>query len=198
MSSPGGIDKLIDDLDASSKKMRREAAGRLAEAAADPVVAGHLRGALTDRRPTCRWGVAFALDRAGHTDLAVAEVAVEVLGDRDADLRWAAARILTGAAAALPEIRAMLARAASGCSDARAKMALYCLRDLGADERPVFREALSHADTGVRFAALSALAGCSGFAPEDRRAMEEVAATDADAGVRRAARSLLDKRATGG
>ena len=192
------FDSLVDSLDTPSKRVRRDAAGRLAAAAANPNGAARLQALLDDHRPACRWGAAFALDMAGLRDSRVALVAVETLADRDADLRWAASGILGRCALELPETVAMLEKAAAGPSDERAKMAIYCLRDMGAERGALYRRALGRRDSGVRFAALSALAKCRELAASDIDAMEEVAVSDADQGVRRAARALLDKRAGGG
>ena len=187
------LDALVDELNAPSKARRREAADRLASAAAGPGGDGRLRAALDDERPGCRWGAAFALDRAGLADLRVVQVAVETLGDRDADLRWAAARLLCRAAGGLAGVEALLLEAAADVSEQRAKMAIYCLRDLGSGTTELYRHALLREETGVRFAALSALASRERLEADDLRAMEQAASSDAHDGVRRAARTLLDK-----
>jgi HEAT repeat protein len=143
-----------------------------------------------------RWVAAWAASRMGGPWSAVRlAVLLEALGSDDGDVRWAAARILTGAAAVpdalVPRLRDLTG---SGGPEQR-KMAVYCLRDLGCTDvasAACYRAALGDGSPGVRLAGMSALLRTHGESREDARRIARLLG-DPDGGVRRAAAATLGR-----
>ena len=170
--------------------------------AADAFAALHRRGvdvrsvldaALVSADPRRRWGAAYAFSRLGASPPGLVPVLLEALATDDGDTRWAAAGILV--ALGLPELPGQLLALSGSESAAQRKMALYCLRDLGAaspEAEVALHAALADPDPGVRLAGMAALAR---LAADREAAAGRVAAllADADAGVRRAAAATLGR-----
>ena len=122
---------------------------------------------------------------------------LETLGEDDGDLRWAAARIVVRMRDE-PELVRMLAELAARGRGPQRKMALYCIRDLGApstDAEGVAAAALGDPDVGVRLAALSTLPAVAvDRVTASRRLLSLL--EDPDGGVRRAAAVALGELGT--
>ena len=182
---------LLGFLDDPDKQVQRRAAEELARRARfDVDVLVRLTACLADEPRARRWGAAYSLALIGPPPLAALPVLLEVLGHEDGDLRWAASTLMRRMKA---PIAAELVRLVIVGSPTQRKMALYCLRDLGADTPPVEQAilaALADGDAGVRLAALSAL---SRVAVDRAIAARRVSALveDPDDGVRRAAIGAL-------
>ncbi|TMA71029.1 MAG: hypothetical protein E6J69_00715 [Deltaproteobacteria bacterium] len=157
-----------------------------------------LAAALRSTAARQRWGAAYALALLGAPPRDTLPVLLETLGEDDGDLRWAAARIVVRMRDE-PELVRMLAELAARGRGPQRKMALYCIRDLGApstDAEGVAAAALGDPDVGVRLAALSTLPAV---------AVDRVTAShrllslleDPDGGVRRAAAVALGELGTG-
>jgi hypothetical protein len=178
---------LIEVLGHPSKEMSRRAAGALALAAGDPAAARRSK----ERWPTPMSAGAgarrFALARAGVLGDAVVGAAIESLGSRDGDVRWAAAEIVCAAARQRPEVAGVVAGVCGSQVPEQRKMALYCLRDLGAADPAPFLRALDDDERSVRLAALAGLARYTALEPEALARVLCCMRDDADAGVRRAA-----------
>jgi HEAT repeat protein len=178
---------LIELLGHPRKEMSRRAAGALALAAGDPACRVSLEEALTDADERRRWSAAFALARAGVLDDAVVGAALESLGARDGDVRWAAAEIVCAAARERPEVAGAVAAVCGSQVPEQRKMALYCLRDLSAADPAPFIRALDDDDRSVRLAALAGLARYAALETDALARVLRCMRADADAGVRRAA-----------
>jgi HEAT repeat protein len=178
---------LIELLAHPSKDVSRRAAGALALAAAEPAHRSLLEHAAVDADPRRRWPAAFALARAGVLDDAVVRAALESLGARDGDVRWAAAEIVCNAARSSPRIVRSIADACRSDVAEQRKMALYCLRDLVTSDMQPFVDALGDPDRGVRLAGLAGLARSEGLDAVATARVIGCMRDDADAGVRRAA-----------
>jgi HEAT repeat protein len=185
-------------LGADSKPVRRRAADALAALARrDPTIVAAIRHGLRSADHRVRFGAAYALGAVGKEALTLDTAAAlcEALGSLDGDLRWAAAELMVRLGRAHPEeIRGELLALASGANPAARKMALYCLRDLGAGGTGVLQAvaaAVRDLDAHVRLAALALLSGS--FANHDAAAqlMLERLDSDPEVGVRRAAAVAL-------
>ena len=196
VGSEGGeaeVDALARCLADPSKAVRRRAADALAALATrDDGVRARLVPLLTTADAEMRWGAAFALGRLGTPPPDVLPVLLECLGRDDGDVRWAAADMALRLADAAATSRAIEALAADGSAPQR-KMALYCLRDLGAwspSRDAVASAALADAEPGVRLAAMS-LAARSARDRAGTATRLVPLLDDADVGVRRAAAATL-------
>jgi len=159
-ASAADLEGLAACLGAERKAVQRRAAEALAALDARGVpVRARLARVLAQGPPRARFGAAWALATAGETSPATHAVLLDALGDADGDLRWAAADLLVRVRFADGPAR-LRDLVATGSGAAR-KMALYCLRDLGAAGPDVERTvlgALDDPDPGVRLAAMAALA----------------------------------------
>jgi HEAT repeat protein len=187
---PVDIDFLIDHLGYPRKAVQKHAAQALAAAAQRGApLQEPLAAVLANPTATTlarRWGAVYALSLLGPPPAAALGTLIEVLDCRDGDLRWAAAEILIRMDdRARPQL---LCLAADGTA-AQRKMALYCLRSLGASGLAEYRAAhaaLNDSEPAVRLAALSALVRLA----VDRHAAAQAVlplVADPDEGVRRAA-----------
>lgn len=195
--SEAALDALVQCLGGPSKSEQRRAADALAGAAVhDPRIVAKLRGALGGPGPRARWGAAYALGLIGDAlDLRAMPALLEALSNRDGDVRLAAAELVVRLGRNDPDAvgTGLFALARGGDLNAR-KMALYCLRDLGARGEEIL--ALAEAccqdhHSLLKLAALSLVSrlrdGGDRAASIARRLLE----SDPDAGVRRSAAVAL-------
>ncbi len=188
---------LTNCLSADSKTIRRRAADALATAARrHPPVAAALRSSLASPERRIRFGAAYALGAIdGELTIDAAPALCEALGDSDGDVRWAAAELILRLGRMNREkIHAdLIALARSGNSAAR-KMAVYCLRDLGAggaDTLDVAAAAVRDRDAHVRLAALALLSEAFKDSEAAAALVVEKLDSDPEPGVRRAAAVAL-------
>ena len=193
------LDVVWQALAAIGKAEQRAAAETLAALAqAGQEVGALIDRALADAAPRRRWGATYACALLGPLPASCLPILQDALGDADGDLRWASAAILR-AQVALPGLQAVLHGLLDSQNPLQRKMALYCLRDIGAPDataESAVVAGLDDPDTGVRLAALSALAVLA----TDRIAAARAIARrldDPDAGVRRAAAAALGKLGVG-
>ena len=190
--SEGELEAVIECLGDASKLVQRRAAETLAALSSRGVaVEARLNAALAAGALRARWSAVFALSLIGPLPLSVVPTLIEVIGDGDGDLRWAAADLLKQIAAKhRPAVVGALIAAASTSGPGR-KMALYCLRDLAvAEALTVAERGLDDAEIDVRLAALAALAALD----SDRgRCAERIARLidDPDPRLQRAAAGTL-------
>ena len=185
-------------LSAESKTIRRRAADALAAIARrDSRILATLRAALHHADRQTRFGAAYALGASGDGALTIdaAHPLYDALGDRDGDVRWAAAELVVRLGRAHPvEIPAGLLALVREGNPAARKMALYCIRDLGACGSEVLDAAAiaSHDDdTHVRLSALALLAASFTTSAAAAALALERLESDRDEGVRRAAAVAL-------
>lgn len=184
-------------LDSPQKAVQRLAADVLSrvEAGLRTPVVTRLRSALAAPDARLRWGATYALGRLGLVEPAMLAPLLEALGQRDGDLRWAAAELLTTCARVHPDpVLAALLAAVSDQEAERRKMALYVLRDVAPASGAV-RDAtirgLADPAVGVRFAALAALSRLRPLPPEACTLVLGLVRADPDPGLRRAALCTL-------
>jgi HEAT repeat protein len=197
VTTPGEVERWLVELGDARKAIQRPAAEALADAARATV---GLRARLVDVLGSAdgrrRWGAAYALARLETVPREAVPTLLEALGSADGDLRWASARILVRAAEEAPELGDAIRGMVAAPSPLARKMALYCLRDLGAKAAiPIdaIVRTLEDTDPAVRLAALAAISALHPGAD----AADHVAArlADVDAGVRRAAAATLGQLA---
>jgi NLR family CARD domain-containing protein 3 len=158
-------DALLPALDDPAKavaRAAREAVVAIARAGAGDVLVPKLRAASRGTAAGARIQAALALARLEPPDPALLPALVAALDADDADLRWAAARVLVEMGRLHGEIvRVLLGLVADARPNAR-RMATFCLRELAPD-LPAAALALVDAsrdgDAQVRRAALVAMAG---------------------------------------
>jgi len=196
--SDAELDALVACLGSASKAVQRRASDALvARASHDRRVVAAVRALLARDDPQARWGAAYALGTIGGyaLDLGALDALLEALDAGDGDLRWAAAqRVVELGRRYSDRVCAALIALAQVGSDTARKMALYCLRDLGAasDEVRILAErAAADGNIHLRLAALSLLGR---LGDPNGRAAETVIRClegDSDPGVRRSAAATL-------
>jgi HEAT repeat protein len=187
------LDALAECLGHDRKAIQRPAADAFAALAARGApVRDRLLRVVETGAPRQRWGAVYALARLGPLPPLALPVLLDGLGSADGDVRWATAELLQR----LPEQEVLVARLRALTADGNAaqrKMALYCLRDLGARTPDVERAvsaALADGNRDVRLAAIATLARiASARAVAADRLLAMLA--DDDVGVRRAAAAAL-------
>jgi HEAT repeat protein len=188
------VDVLLEALDHPTKRARRAAAEALGERGArDAAVRARLFAELEVGDAARRWTVAYALFLAGERSARLWPALRDALGSDDGDLRWAAARLVV--ALELPDLTERLLDAVAAGPPEQRKMALYCLREHGAQSERIdaaVSAALEDVDAGIRLAAMSALVVVTCDAPAAAPALVR-RLDDRDAGVRRAAAAALGR-----
>jgi HEAT repeat protein len=186
-----GLDACLGDRRKAVQRRAAEVCAHLMERV--PQLRGWLEERLHAPELGRRWGAIFALSLGGVVPSAARPTLLELLGDPDGDVRWAAAELLkrmaAGARAAIVGDLVDVARVASR----RRKMALYCLRDLGAPEAAeVVEPALADPDVDTRLAALALLAAVGTDRSAAALRIAELVA-DADPRMQRAAAGTLGR-----
>ena len=191
--SPDELGALAEALGDGRKAVERGAAETFAALARRGVAVERvLDEALASSLPRRRWGAAYALALLGDPPLRTLPVLLDALGVDDGDVRWAAAGIVVRLKERDATGRALLDLLRAGNGRQR-KMALYCLRDLGAravDVETAVVRALGDTDWDVRLAAITTLPRIA----VDRRASAERLVTVLETGEireRRAAAAAL-------
>jgi HEAT repeat protein len=187
------VEALVECLGHARKAVQRAAAEACAGLAGKGVpIRPALARALTGSDAGRRFGAAFALSLLGEPPVESLPVLLEALGAEDGDLRWAAADIVRRLRDRDAVVAALRPLVASGSGPQR-KMALYCLRDLGARSPEIEQAALwalGDPEWDVRLAAVATLARLS----TDRAAAADrlvLALEDDDPRLRRAAAAGL-------
>jgi len=194
------LEALLAGLASPAKAVARRSAEALAaRVLSDPKITLMLRAALSHPDARMRWGAAYAL---GMIDGALGADAipalVEAIGSRDGDIRWAAAELIIRIGREHPNLmRDALAAIGDDAGIEAGKMALYCLRDLGASGPDVMARAVAAARSthpALRLAALAILSRCVGTdVSVATEIVLEMLESDADAGVRRGAAIALGR-----
>lgn len=189
------VGPLLDALQENDKAaVRRAVEGLEALAAEFPEVAEALDRRL---RAGPRWSIAYALGRIARPSALCLEVLAGGLGSGDQDLRWATQLLLTDLGKRYPEVRERLQGLLRRGSATQRRMAVYCLRDVGAAGTGLadaLLAAVRDPEPLVRVAAATTLAKAPEVGPAALEALRSAAAGDPDARVRNAAAFALTRR----
>ena len=190
-----GIGALIASLDLADKKAVRKAVDQLTSmGGAAPEIAEKLHAALAAAPAGKRWPIAYALAQIGPISGPCLEALEQALDFADPDIRWAVALLLVRLAKQPGSgVGARLATLLKTGSPSQRRMALYCLRDIGAPEliaEPV-AAALADPDPLVRVAAATSLKTFPAVAKNLAGVLAALVARDPDARVRAGAAIAL-------
>jgi HEAT repeat protein len=192
--TPADLARALADLGHARKAVQRPAAERLAAAAREEAT---VRAALAARLASAdereRWGAAYALAHVEPAPRDAMPVLLDALASSDGDVRWAAARLVVSAVRHEPALAALVPPLVGAATAVQRKMALYCLRDLGAAvaiDRAGIAPALADVDPAVRIAAMAAALA---VLPHTDDLAERIATVldDDEPGVRRVAAVTL-------
>lgn len=182
------IAELLDALDQTDKAVVRRAVEELVALAADePEVAEVLARRL---REAPRWPVAYVLGQITRPSTPCLEVLEWGLGSGDQDLRWATQLLLADLGKRYPEVQAHLEDLLRQGTPTQRRMAVYCLRDVGAAGTGLpaaVLQAIVDPEPLVRVAVVTTLAKESEVGPEGLEALGKAAVEDPDVRVRNAA-----------
>jgi HEAT repeat protein len=190
------IARLIRSLEHPDKKIIREAVDALVALAPDtPEIRGAVDAALAHAPAYKRWPMAYVLAQIAPPSNACFAALESGLDAPDPDIRWAIVVLLTGLARQHGgETQQRLASLARTGTATQRRMAVYALRDVGAQDaltQETMRGALADGDPLVRIAALTSLK----MFPEASRGaitdMQGMLESDPDARVRAAAAVAL-------
>ena len=159
----------------------------MALAATEPGVAEALAQRL---QAAPRWPVAYALGQITRPSPSCLEVLVRGLGSGDQDVRWATQLLVTDLGKRYAEVGSRLEALLDGGSATQRRMAVYCLRDIGAAGAGLpaaLLEALRDPEPLVRVAAATSLAKAPAAGADALDALRSAAAEDPDVRVRNAA-----------
>ena len=188
------VEPLLDALQQNDKAAVRGAVdGLVALAAEVPGVAEALDRRLRARP---RWSVAYALGRIARPSALCLEVLADGLGSGDQDLRWATQLLLTDLGKRYPEVRERLQGLLRRGSATQRRMAVYCLRDMGAAGTGLadaLLGAVRDPEPLVRVAVVTSLAKAPEVGAAALEALRSAAASDPDARVRNAAAFALTR-----
>ena len=152
---------LIRALDQPDKKAVREAVDALIPMAKSaPEVAARLNAALEAAPAEKRWPIAYVLAHVSPLSTPCVDALEDALDISDPDIRWAVALLLVGLAKKPePAVAAHLVDLLDSGSPTQRRMAIYCLRDIGAEDllRVALQHALDDPDPLVRVAAVTSL-----------------------------------------
>ena len=188
---------LLDALDQTDKAVVRRAVEQLVALAADePEVAEILAQRL---REAPGWPVAYALGQVTRPSTACLEVLEWGLGSGDQDLRWATQLLLTDLGKRYPEVAARLEDILRQGTATQRRMAVYCLRDVGAAGAGLpaaVLGAIADPEPLVRVAVVTTLAKAPELERDALDSLRRAAADDPDVRVRNAA-AFAVKRLSG-
>ena len=183
------INSLIQSLHHPDKKAAREAVEALISLAnTAPEIAVELRSAL-DRAPAeQRWPIAYVLAQISPLSAPCLEALKAALDISDSDIRWAVALLLVRVAKKSdPGIVAHLVDLLKSGRPTQRRMAVYCLRDIGAQD-PLSRrgllDALCDPDPLVRVAVVTSLKARPEIGREALDHLLRLFAVDPDSRVR--------------
>lgn len=190
----GDIGSLIESLAHSDRAVVRTAIESLVTLGHErPEVRDTLNRLLQQVPSEKRWPVAYTLGQLSQPTSACLRVLTEGLGCEDADIRWATLQLLTRLGKNDKQIIPLVSDLLNIGNPTQRRMAVYCLRDLGLEERSVQLQCLGDRDPLVRVAAVTTLSKQSQLSDDVLRVLVRLNSDDTDSRVRSATRFALER-----
>jgi HEAT repeat protein len=183
------IAPLIDSLRLPDKKAIRQAADELISLAhRAPRLVERLNALLREWPEERQWPVAYILAHLPSPSSLSLRVLTEALGSGDPDIRWASVVLLVRLGKNDPAILKRLTGLLKSASSTQRRMAVYCLRDLDAEEsRQALLDSLQDGDPLVRVAAVTSLKARPEIAAKGAARLLHLLRSDPDLRVRSSA-----------
>ena len=190
----GDIASLIESLAHSDRAVVRTAIESLVTLGHDrPEVRDALNRLLQQVPSEKRWPVAYTLGQLSQPTSACLSVLTEGLGCEDSDIRWATLQLLTRLGKNDKQILPLVSDLLNTGNPTQRRMAVYCLRDLGLEDRSVQLQCLGDRDPLVRVAAVTALSKQSQLSENVLSVLVRLNSNDTDSRVRSAAKFVLER-----
>ncbi len=190
----GDIASLIESLAHSDRAVVRTAIDSLVTAGHErPEVRESLNRLLQEVASEKRWPVAYTLGQLSQPSSSCLDTLMEALGSEDPDIRWATLQLLIRLGKNDKRILPLISELLNSGSPTQRRMAVYCLRDLGLEDRSVQLQCLGDTDPLVRVAAVTVLSKQSGLSEDVLSVLVRLNTNDTDSRVRNAAGFALER-----
>jgi len=190
----GDIASLIESLAHSDRAVVRTAIDSLVTAGHErPEVRESLNRLLQEVASEKRWPVAYTLGQLSQPSSSCLDTLMEALGSEDPDIRWATLQLLIRLGKNDKRILPLISELLNSGNPTQRRMAVYCLRDLGLEDRSIQLQCLGDTDPLVRVAAVTALSKQSGLSEDVLSVLVRLNTNDTDSRVRNAAGFALER-----
>jgi len=190
----GDIASLIESLAHSDRAVVRTAIDSLVTAGHErPEVRESLNRLLQEVASEKRWPVAYTLGQLSQPSSSCLDTLMDALGSEDPDIRWATLQLLIRLGKNDKRILPLISELLNSGSPTQRRMAVYCLRDLGLEDRSVQLQCLGDTDPLVRVAAVTVLSKQSGLSEDVLSVLVRLNTNDTDSRVRNAAGFALER-----
>jgi len=190
----GDIASLIESLAHSDRAVVRTAIDSLVTIGHErPEVRESLNRLLQEVSSETRWPVAYTLGQISQPSSSCLDTLIEALGSEDPDIRWATLQLLIRLGKNDERILPLVSDLLNSESPTQRRMAVYCLRDLGLEDRSVQLQCLGDADPLVRVAAVIALSKQSQLSEDVLSVLVRLNSNDTESRVRSAAGFALER-----
>ena len=190
----GDIAFLIESLAHSDRAVVRTAIDSLVTIGHErPEVRESLNRLLQEVSSEKRWPVAYTLGQLSQPSSSCLDTLIEALGSEDPDIRWATLQLLIRLGKNDRRILPLVSDLLNSGSPTQRRMAVYCLRDLGLEDRSVQLQCLGDTDPLVRVAAVTALSKQSQLSEDVLSVLVRLNSNDTDSRVRNAAGFVLER-----
>jgi len=190
----GDIASLIESLAHSDRAVVRTAIDSLVTVGHErPEVRESLNRLLQEVASEKRWPVAYTLGQLSQPSSSCLDTLMEALGSEDPDIRWATLQLLIRLGKNDKRILPLISELLNSGSPTQRRMAIYCLRDLGFEDRSVQLQCLGDTDPLVRVAAVTVVGKQSGLSEDVLSVLVRLNTNDTDSRVRNAAGFALER-----
>jgi len=190
----GDIASLIESLAHSDRAVVRTAIDSLVTIGhGRPEVRESLNRLLQEVSSAKRWPVAYTLGQLSQPSSSCLDILIEALGSEDPDMRWATLQLLIRLGKNDKRILPLVSELLNSGSPTQRRMAVYCLRDLGPEDRSVQLQCLGDTDPLVRVAAVIALSKQSRLSEDVLSVLVRLNSNDTDSRVRSAVGFALER-----
>ncbi|MFB3109206.1 MAG: HEAT repeat domain-containing protein [Candidatus Binatia bacterium] len=190
----GDIASLIESLAHSDRAVVRTAIDSLVTVGHErPEVRESLNRLLQEVASEKRWPVAYTLGQLSQPSSSCLDTLMEALGSEDPDIRWATLQLLIRLGKNDKRILPLISELLNSGSPTQRRMAIYCLRDLGFEDRSVQLQCLGDTDPLVRVAAVTVVGKQSRLSEDVLSVLVRLNTNDTDSRVRNAAGFALER-----